>query len=60
MKFVNSSNKDIKKNDFQDFSVIDILHENYELTLINSFLNDKNLKKTLDEEIESIQKFSQV
>ena len=44
MKFVNSSNKDIKKNDFQDFSVIDILHENYELTLINSFLNDKNLK----------------
>ena len=44
MKFVNSSNKDIKKNDFQDFSVIDILHENYELTLINSFQNDKNLK----------------
>jgi len=29
MKFVNSKNNNYKKNSFQDFNVIDVLHENY-------------------------------
>ena len=31
MKFFNSKTKNIKKNDFQDFGVIDILHESYKI-----------------------------
>ena len=42
MKFCNSKNKDYKKNDFQDFSVIDILSENYKLGDYTS--KDINLK----------------
>ena len=41
MKFCNTTNKGFKKNDFQDFSVIDILSENYKLPLID--FNSKDL-----------------
>ena len=44
MKFCNSTNKVFKKNNFQDFSVIDILSENFELPLIDLNSKDINLK----------------
>ena len=40
MKFCNSPTKGLKNNQFQDFSVIDILHEDYELTEKVSYLKD--------------------
>lgn len=44
MKFCNSANKFYKKNDYQDFSVIDILSENYVLPQINFNSKDLDLK----------------
>ena len=44
MKFCNSTNKVCKKNVFQDFSVIDILSENYELPFVDFNSEDINLK----------------
>ncbi len=44
MKFCNSTNKVYKKNNFQDFYVIDILSENYKLPLNNFYSKDINLK----------------
>ena len=44
MKFCKSTNKDYKKNEFQDFSVIDILSENYKLPLGDNHTKDINLK----------------
>ena len=44
MKFCNSKNMSCKKNDFQDFSVIDILSENYKLPYKNSNPREINLK----------------
>ena len=44
MKFCNSKNEVYNKNDFQDFSVIDILSENYKLPLIDFNSKDLNLK----------------
>ena len=43
MKFINSNEKINFKNDFQDFSVIEILQENYELSS-NNFKNDINMR----------------
>ena len=43
MKFCDSPTKGLKNNQFQDFSVIDILHEDYELTKNNSYLKDRKL-----------------
>ena len=46
MKFCNSAEKEIKKNEYQDFSVIDILHENYKLpSSRDACLNDDKLAK---------------
>ena len=42
MKFCNSKDIAHKKNDFQDFSVIDILHEEYELNF-DSLLRINNI-----------------
>ena len=42
MKFYNSRDLNIYKNNFQDFSVVDILHEEYELDF-NSLLNNHNI-----------------
>tara|TARA_B100001248_G_C27350086_1_gene440874 strand:- start:81 stop:1073 length:993 start_codon:yes stop_codon:yes gene_type:complete len=44
MKFCNSKNNIHKKNDFQDFSVTDILSENYKLPVIDFKSKDINLK----------------
>ena len=43
MKFCNYPKKGLKKNQFQDFSVIDILHENYELPKKVSYSKDGKL-----------------
>ena len=44
MKFCNSINMGYEKNDFQDFSVIDILSENYKLQLEHYNSKEKNLE----------------
>ena len=44
MKFCNSINMGYEKNDFQDFSVIDILSENYKLPLGDYNSKEKNLE----------------
>ena len=43
MKFCDSPVEGLKNNQFQDFSVIDILHEDYELTKKVSYLKDGKL-----------------